>query len=229
MNLSDFQREQIQLFLDSFNDTKESNLSSSEKSELSFFEKSQVFKFLDKDNAPKEKKQVVKKIIEKPIEIQKEVIVKKEIVEKDLDDAKIQEIINTVTSQISIPIEEPKEETPQPTLEEIVDALKKDIEFTQKLRPNTPKYFGGGGLGEGDVIDTINNLRPLNPKLFGPDEDGNWRIREDGEHLRVEYKDDGIWMEQGEFFVTNRAVDGMLVTEENNPFVTEDNVILTEE
>jgi len=232
VNLSDFQREQIQNYLGSSNNIEESKLSSSVEpdiTDLSFFEKSQVFKFLTKENAPTEKKKVVKKIIEKPIEIQKEVIVKKEIVERELGDDKIQEIIKTIQSQIIIP-ELPtntvQEETP--SLESIVDALKKDFEFTQKLR-TPPKYIGGGGLGEGDVVNVIDRERPLNPKMFGLDEDGTWRIREDGEHLRVEYQDDGIWMEQGEFFVTNRAVDGMLMTEDENPLITEDNIILIEE
>jgi len=149
MNLSEFQKEQIQKYLDS-SILEESNLSSSEESELSFFDKSQLVKFLDRDNTPKEKKQVIKR----PTEIQKEVIVKREIIEKDIDDNKIKEIITTIESKIR----NGRDGKDAPSTDELVDALKRDFEFMQKVRPQSHPLHGGGGLGEGTVREIIENL-----------------------------------------------------------------------
>ena len=189
---------------------------------LDLFQKGQIYSFLhdllDNDINPKG--------LAKPKE--KEIV--KEVVYEEISESRIQEIVAQVRSELIVTHgKDGKDGKDSPSAEEIAIQLKTDTTFLSNIKPNMPMYAGGSGVGVGEVEKIINRMRPLNPKMFGPEEDGNWRIIQDGEYLRFEYLDDGVWMEQGEVFVTNYAVDGMILTEDVQPITTENNEILTEE
>ena len=217
MKLSSFEKNQILKHLNAL--TRKVN-----RDPLDLFQKGQVFNYLndiDKEVNPKLG-------TETPKEIEKEIIIKKEIITQEISDDKMKEIIKAVKSEITI--KDGRDGKDAPDKDDLLKALRDDFEFIQQLKSHVPKWTGsGGGLGVNDVIKEINTQRPINPKMFGDGGDGTWRIRQDGDHLRFEHFDDGIWMEQGEVFVTNRAADGMIITEDNNPLVTEDGFILVEE
>jgi hypothetical protein len=84
-----------------------------------------------------------------------------------------------------------------PSVDDIVEKLKHDVDFLSQLR--TYPIWGSGGIGDRDAnliaLAAVNN-RSLNPKYFGEDENGTWRIVQDGDTLFQEYKYNDVWIPQ---------------------------------
>lgn len=225
MLLSEFEKNEILKYLREYKNKKN-------KPKIDLFEKGQIFSHLskvDKEINPKlgKKKDYFEDISECEIETEKEVIIQKEIIKEKISEDKIREIIDIVKSEITN-----KDKKEVLAINKVVDALKLDPDFIAKVRTR-PIY--GSGYGYNDVVRVIDQIRPLNPKLFGEDDNGMFRIIQVGDKLIQEYKVAGIWIPQCECEATE-VYDNVILTqtvytieEDSLPIIAEDGTFLVQE
>ena len=214
---------------------------------LNEFEKIQIKKFLnhleEKDHQPvlnlkqKDALGVFISDLEKNTKsdnIQPEVV--REVVREVIPEDQIESIIKRVTTELQVKNgtdgkdgKNGSDGKDAPTKEELILSLKQDIDFITNLKTNIPLFAGGGGYGEKDILRLIEQEKlPLNPKYFGPDEDGNWRLNAVGDVLYQEYKVNGVWIPQCECKATE-LYDCLILTEDEIPIITEDGNFLVQE